>query len=79
MTDPAAGAAQDFLYLVVCAANGEAPDRDKCAQMDLRALESEGVWYLPLKGIILAVKYPKTLLAEFKTVKNHKKHGKLDK
>ncbi len=111
-----ADAAQDYLYLVICAANGEAPDRDKCAQMDLRAiyrlscsqflssavavalertielphafdqvkkkairklalfdieranvlraLEQEGVWYLPLKGILIKDCYPKTAMRE---------------
>ena len=108
--------ADDLIYLLSCALNEEAPDAERCAEMDLpkvyyfasmhmlasaaafaleevmelphdfdqakkkairklslfeierssvfSELEKAGIWYLPLKGIVLGSYYPKTAMRE---------------
>lgn len=107
---------QDFIYLVSCALNGETPDPERCAAMEMdelfriaqehslacacafaleqvmplpedfrekkyknmrrlslyklerakiyRALEENGIWHLPLKGIVVSQDYPKESMRE---------------
>ena len=109
-------AADDLIYLLSCAFNGEVPDKDRCKAMDLQYVyrlsslhflaaaaafaleqvtelphefdqakkkairklslfeiersavlgefEKAGIWYLPLKGIVLGKYYPKTAMRE---------------